>query len=143
MSVQFHYSREGSSVKQTTEVYIVEDDSLSIRQAALTIAQEYPDAHVRIFTDPSTTLLALEDLQERKLPLPHLVILDLGFGSQSGFEILRYWRSISSRVPIIVWTELGATYQELSQFFGVRAVVSKSDGPKALAAAIADTKIAS
>lgn len=122
------------------QVYIVEDDSLSIRQAVQSLTREFPDVEISVFTSPATALQALEDLEAQKFTPPDLIVLDLGFGSQSGFEVLRYWKSSRSPIPVIVWTQLDTTYQDLCRLFGVKAVVSKLDGPQALIAAITATR---
>ncbi|HUS18371.1 MAG TPA: response regulator [Terriglobales bacterium] len=118
------------------QIYIVEDDSLSIRQAVHFLTKEFPDVEISVFTSPAFALQALEDLQARKITPPDLIILDLGFSNESGFEVLRYWKSSGSPIPVIVWTILDSTYQDLCRLFGVHAVVSKMDGPNALVAAI-------
>ena len=123
-----------------SQVYIVEDDSHSIRQAVQSIAKEFPDVDIRVLTTPESALEILQNLSARKIPRPIMIVLDLDFGDQSGFEVLRYWRSSKSKVPIIVWTALGKTYQDISNLFGVQAVVSKLDGPQALIAAMASIK---
>lgn len=122
------------------QMYIVEDDSLSIRQALQSLAKEFPDVEISVFTSPAFALKALEDLLERKISAPDLIILDLGFGNESGFDVLRYWKSSRSPIPVIVWTALDTTYQDLCRLFGVKAVVSKMDGPRALLEAIASTR---
>jgi CheY-like chemotaxis protein len=119
------------------QIYIVEDDSLSIRQAVQSLTREFPDVEIQIFTSPAYALRALEELDARQAPPPDLIILDLSFTHESGFEVLRYWKSSGSPIPVIVWTILDSTYTDLCRLFGVKAVVSKMDGPSALVAAIA------
>jgi CheY-like chemotaxis protein len=67
-------------------------------------------------------------------PAPDLVVLDLAFPMESGFEVLRRWRAHPKLrdIRIIVWTAMGETEQCLSEYFGVQKVVPKWAGPKEL-----------
>ena|ERR1700724_642877 len=44
----------------------------------------------------------LEEIAEGERPAPHLMVLDLGFPNESGFEVLRYWKSTPelANIPI-------------------------------------------
>jgi CheY-like chemotaxis protein len=72
----------------------------------------------------------LEEIAEGERPAPHLIVLDLGFPNESGFEILRYWKSTPAlaNIPIVVWTQAGEQDRDIAGLFRVRAVVEKSHG---------------
>ncbi|HVT97476.1 MAG TPA: hypothetical protein VHE33_08210, partial [Acidobacteriaceae bacterium] len=59
----------------------------------------------------------------------------------SGFEILRFWRSTPrlKPIPVVVWTLARDTQLEICRYFGVREIVSKDDDPNVLRAALAST----
>jgi hypothetical protein len=61
------------------------------------------------------------------------MVLDLDFGLESGFEILRFRRThpILQACEVLVWTILGDKEKEFCRLFGV-AYVSKQDGEAAL-----------
>lgn len=85
---------------------------------------------------------AAEDLLERvvqgALDPPDLIVLDLGFPGESGYAILRSWKSTPGlySIPIVVWTQLSQMDCDLAELFGVRRVVKKSQGPAALESAV-------
>jgi CheY-like chemotaxis protein len=76
----------------------------------------------------------LEDIANGEHPAPHLMILDLGFPHESGFEILRYWKSTPAlaKISIIVWTQSRELDRHIADLFEVSAVVQKSQGTEAL-----------
>jgi CheY-like chemotaxis protein len=79
----------------------------------------------------------LEDIAEGIRPCPDLIVLDLNVGHDSGFEVLRLYKSNTKlqSCKIIVWTGSGAVEKELCDHFGVECVV-KSGGDSALVAAV-------
>ena len=80
----------------------------------------------------------LEEVAEGKHPAPHLMVLDLGFSNESGFEILRYWKSTPAlaKIPIIVWTGAGGLDHSIAELFGVSVTVRKSHGVEELEKAL-------
>lgn len=74
---------------------------------------------------------------------PDLILLDLQFPLESGFEVLRFRRSNQkvSSIPVIVWTIMGATEQELCRYFGA-TVVSKHEGSGGLEWALKSLRVA-
>jgi len=79
----------------------------------------------------------LEEIAEDVRPCPDLIVLDLNVGHDSGFEVLRLYKSNAKlqSCDIIVWTGSGPIEKELCDHFGV-ACVPKSAGDSALEAAI-------
>jgi CheY-like chemotaxis protein len=69
---------------------------------------------------------------------PDVIVLDLDLGYDSGHEVLRYWHTHrgTHRPRMVVWTVMGKEQQEMCKLFNVDAVVSKHEGPEALASAI-------
>ena len=69
----------------------------------------------------------LDGVREGKHEAPALIVLDLSLGYESGFEILRRWKSDHnlSRIQIVVWTQMGEREQELCRLFGLKHVISK------------------
>lgn len=86
----------------------------------------------------AAALLFLQDVLEGTKPTPDLILLDLSFPRESGFEVLRYWKSNPklNQIHVVVWTVMGDTEKKLCQFFGVEHVVPKWAGPKELEAAL-------
>src|ERR1700749_2537646 len=82
-------------------------------------------------------IVFLEDIAEDIRPCPDLIVLDLNVGHDSGFEVLRLYKSNPKlqSCDIIVWTGSGAIEKELCEHFGVECV-RKSEGDSALVAAI-------
>ena len=81
----------------------------------------------------------LEDIAEEVRPCPDLIVLDLNVGHDSGFEVLRLYKSNPKlqACDIIVWTGSGAVEKELCEHFGIECV-QKRAGDSSLAKAISD-----
>jgi len=82
-------------------------------------------------------IVFLEDIAEGIRPCPDLIVLDLNVGHDSGFEVLRLYKSNPKlqSCDIIVWTGSGYVEKELCEHFGVDCVL-KSQGDSALITAI-------
>lgn len=115
-------------------VLIVEDDTADIRSAAAVFQRlGVPDADVEAVRSVASAILRLQDAADGLRPPPYLVLLDLDFACESGFEVLRFWRS-NPKVKdtrIVVWTSMGDRQVEISRLFGVD-VVRKGSGIKDL-----------
>lgn len=113
-------------------VLLVEDDEADTRQA-LAIFNT-----LGLEVQSIVTVLAarnyLEDVAAGAHPAPHLIVLDLAFAQDSGFEVLRYWKSTPAlhTIHIIVWTRAHEQERKIAAYFHVAAVVQKSQGPKQL-----------
>jgi CheY-like chemotaxis protein len=115
-------------------VLIVEDDISDIRSAAAVFKRlGVPDADVEAVRSVAVGVLRLQDAVDGLRPPPYLVLLDLDFTCESGFEILRFWRSNPKlkQTRIVVWTSMGDRQVEISRLFGVD-VVRKGSGIKDL-----------
>jgi CheY-like chemotaxis protein len=105
---------------------VVEDDASDLRQATSLLTgmgfeQVEPAATV------SAALRFLDDVADRKRPVPDLILLDLSLGYESGFEVLRRWKSDNrlKAIKIVIWTQMGEREQELCRLFGLQHIVPK------------------
>jgi DNA-binding response OmpR family regulator len=66
-------------------------------------------------------LVYIQDVLDGAQSPPDLLVLDLGFADESGFEVLRFLRTNKAfpAMRVIVWTCMGETQKELCGFFGV------------------------
>lgn len=111
-------------------VLIVEDNNADLRQSAAILKKLQFD-QVEAANTVAGAMLHLQDAVEEKKPAPNLILLDLSFTRESGFEVLRYWKSNRDHLKdtkIVVWTAMGETEQQLCRYFGVD-VVPKWAGP--------------
>ena len=97
--------------------------------------------HYNLSRSGFTTVQATNGKDAIKLAdaeIPDLILLDLSFPRESGFEVLRYWKSNAKlhQIPVVVWTVMGETEKKLCHFFGVEHVVPKWAGPKELETAL-------
>ena len=116
-----------------SRVLIVEDNNADLGQSAA-ILRKLQFETVEAATTVAGAMLYMQDAVEGKKPAPNLILLDLSFTRESGFEILRYWRSNREQLrdtKIVVWTAMGETEQQLCRYFGVD-VVPKWAGPAEL-----------
>jgi CheY-like chemotaxis protein len=105
---------------------IVEDNTYDLRQATSLLTGmgfEKVDPAATV----SAALLYLDEVAERKRPVPDLILLDLSLGYESGFEVLRRWKSDARLKPIkvVVWTQMGEREQQLCQLFGLEYIIPK------------------
>src|SRR5215475_1160812 len=131
---------EGQAVslgKYMHRVLIVEDTPADVRQSTAVVKKLGAQDIIALNNIPAA-ILFLQDLLEGSKPAPDLILLDLSFPRESGFEVLRYWKSNEKlhKIHVVVWTVMGDTEKKLCQFFGVEHVVPKWAGPKELEAAL-------
>jgi CheY-like chemotaxis protein len=91
-----------------------------------------------VLTRVSQAVLYFEDVVAGGTKCPDLIVLDLDFGGESGFEILRLRKSSRAlqQCEVLVWTIMGETEQELCRLFGLSHIISKHDGEAALKSAL-------
>ena len=118
-------------------VLIVEDTPSDVRQSAAVI-KKLGAEDVIALNNIAAAILFLQDVVEGTKKPPDLILLDLSFPRESGFEVLRFWKSNAklNKIPVVVWTVMGDTEKKLCEFFGVEHVVPKWAGPKELEAAL-------
>lgn len=115
---------------------LIEDQVNDTRKAAETaesIGFEEIDAHRTV----RGAMLSLERSASGQAELPDAIILDLDLGTESGYELLRFWHSTPalSRIPVIVWSVI-EEQREVCELFKVNFFVSKWEGAAALRQAL-------
>jgi CheY-like chemotaxis protein len=123
--------------KRMHRVLIIEDTPADVRQSTA-VVKKLGASDVITFNNIAAAMLFLQDVVEGTKQAPDLILLDLSFPRESGFEVLRYWKSTPKlhQIHVVVWTVMGDTEKKLCQFFGVEHVVPKWAGPKELEAAL-------
>ncbi len=118
-------------------VLIVEDTPSDARQS-IAVVKKLGAQEVTALNNIASALLLLQDIVEGKEQAPDLILLDLSFPRESGFEVLRFWKSNPKlkAIRVVVWTVMGETEQKLCNFFGVDRVIVKWAGPKELEEAL-------
>jgi CheY-like chemotaxis protein len=118
-------------------VLIIEDTPSDVRQSTA-VVKKLGAKEVTVINNIAATMLYLQDVVEGTQDAPDLILLDLSFSKESGFEVLRYWKSNPKLHPIhiVVWTVMGETEKKLCRFFGVDHVVPKWAGAKELEAVL-------
>jgi CheY-like chemotaxis protein len=118
-------------------VLIVEDTPSDVRQSSAVVKKLGAEDVVAI-NNIAAAMLFLQEVAEGTKEAPDLILLDLSFPRESGFEVLRYWKSNAKihGIHVVVWTVMGETEKKLCQFFGVDDIVPKWAGPKELEAAL-------
>lgn len=118
-------------------ILIVEDSASDLRAATAALAELGTiDSAARI----SDAMQYLDEAAEGKREAPVLIVLDLSLGYESGFEVLRRWKSDRklSRIQVVVWTQMGEREQELCRLFGLKYVIAKDKDIRALQNAAKD-----
>lgn len=113
------------------KVLIVEDDPADIRTARLAL-ESFEVKEIDMMNSVGAAVEYLHDVAERKREQPALIILDLEFVQESGFEILRLWKGEPRLrgIDIVVWTKMGELQQQMCRLFGLKYVVPKWKGNK-------------
>jgi CheY-like chemotaxis protein len=85
-----------------------------------------------------SALAHLEEGLRGDTALPDAMLIDLDFGQESGFELLRI-RCENPRllkIPLVVWTMLGPENQQICSLFRIHGYVSKWEGLEVLQQAL-------
>lgn len=117
---------------------MVVEDSLKDAHSCISLLRRLRVRQVDVLSTVSAALVRLENINQNKLARPDVIILDLNFGSESGFEVLRLWKTYLrlKQIPVIVWTAMGEKQQKLSSVFGVSEVISKHESMNELERAL-------
>lgn len=127
-------------------ILIVEDSAKDMQQAA-TLMKKLGAKDVQTTPSVPFAIKYLRDVAEGGKEIPGLLLLDLEFSQESGFEVLRFWKATPKlkTMRIIVWTHMGELEQQISAMFGVEQVVDKKLGigelEKAVRGALALDKV--
>jgi len=107
-------------------------------QLAVGAAQSVGITQIETQTTLDAGLSALERGLREEHSLPDIILVDLELGLDSGYELMRYWRSSPrlAQIPLLAWSRLSDQHRGLSAVFKVTEYVSKWDGPEALKAAL-------
>jgi DNA-binding response OmpR family regulator len=91
------------------------EDSLKDTRIASKVARLAGFEDVEIFTSLEGAMRRIEQGLKGERPLPDAIIVDLVLGHDSGFEVLRHWRTTwsDSSMRMIVWSVLGEHSREL------------------------------
>jgi CheY-like chemotaxis protein len=116
---------------------LVENDAKDVRRAA-EAARAAGFAEVEGKSSPQAARRYLEDRLVEHEGLPDGILLDLDFGYESGYELLRFWHGhpVLRSIPVIVWSVLGEEHGEMCGFFKVKQFVGKWEGTDVLEAAL-------
>jgi CheY-like chemotaxis protein len=109
-------------------VLIVEDNISDLRSAA-SVLKKLGVTEVNAVRSVGAAIVRLQDALDGLNTAPSLVLLDLDFACESGFEVLRFWKSHPElkETRIVVWTSMGDSQVEMCHLFGVD-VVRKATG---------------
>jgi CheY-like chemotaxis protein len=118
-------------------ILIIEDNPDDIRIAAR-IARTAGFEEVEALTTLDSAIERIEQGLRGENALPDAIIVDLNLGSESGYEVLRRWRTTWSKsaMRLIVWSLLEEHNRALCALFQVDDYVSKWQGEAALREAL-------
>lgn len=109
-------------------VLLVDDEPADLKRAS-EVAQSLGIEDVQARTTVRAGHLYLEQGLAGKHPLPDAIVIDLDFGHDSGFELLRLWHSTPrlKQIPILVWSVV-EEQKQIVDLFRVSSFVSKGQG---------------
>jgi PleD family two-component response regulator len=116
--IKIHYGKKGEVVETPLEtlggyspefrksVLLVEDKTSDSNRCS-DVLREMGYHGVQVITSLSLALEYLDDVIDKLTYPPDAIILDLGLGYDSGFDVLRKCHAHSklSRVPVLIWTK--------------------------------------
>jgi CheY-like chemotaxis protein len=121
--------KEMNSEITAMRALIIEDTASDIQKAS-SVLNQLGVSQIKVFSRIPMAMEHLRGVVEGRAELPELLVLDLDFSMESGFEILRYWKASPKLhdMRVIVWTIMGELEQKVSRLFGVENVVDKHAG---------------
>lgn len=148
--IKIHYSAQGKVVE--TPIETLGQYSPDFRKAVLLVEDKTSDSDrcrailhqmgydgVQLITNLELALEYLDDVLEKLTYPPDAIILDLGLGYDSGFDILRKCNANPQleKVPILVWTKQADENSEaFSAYLGAKDYLVKARDLAPLRAAI-------
>jgi len=126
-------------MKEAGLLLVVENEPKDLKNAADS-ARAAGFKEVEGKTSPYAARLYLEDRLANGPKLPDGILLDLDFGIESGYELLRFWHSNPAlrTIPLIVWSILGDEQKQMCGLFKVKQFIGKWEGSAALQNALAE-----
>lgn len=120
-------------MKEAGLLLVVENEPKDLKSAADS-ARAAGFREVEGKTSPYAGRIYLEDRLVNGPKLPDAIVLDLDFGIESGYELLRFWHSTPTlrAIPLIVWSILGEEQKQMCGLFKVNKYVGKWEGNEAL-----------
>jgi CheY-like chemotaxis protein len=124
-------------MKEAGLLLVVENEPKDLKSAADS-ARASGFTEVEGKTSPYAARVYLEDRLANGPKLPDGILLDLDFGIESGYELLRFWHSNPElrTIPLIVWSILGEEQKHMCSLFKVKQFVGKWEGNEALQSAL-------
>ncbi len=124
-------------MKYSNRLLVVENEPRDARLAA-EAAKLAGFAEIEARTTPQSARAYLEDRLAEEGVLPDGIVLDLDFGIESGFELLRFWHSTPNLrgIPVIVWSIMGEEQRRMCDLFKVKQFVGKWEGIEVLQQAL-------
>jgi len=124
-------------MKEAGLLLVVENEPKDLKNAADS-ARASGFTEVEGKTSPYAARVYLEDRLAHGPKLPDGILLDLDFGIESGYELLRFWHSNPElrTIPLIVWSILGEEQKQMCSLFKVKQFVGKWEGNEALQSAL-------
>jgi CheY-like chemotaxis protein len=113
-------------MKDASCLLVIEDEPKDMRNAADS-ARLVGFSDVEGRNSPQAARIYLEDRLASGTQLPDGILLDLDFGYDSGYELLRFWHSTPKlrEIPLIVWSILGEEQRQMCELFKVKKFVGK------------------
>ena len=120
-------------MKQAGLLLVVENEPKDMKNAEAS-ARTVGFSEIEGKTTPFAARVYLEDRLANGPNLPDAILLDLDFGYESGYELLRFWHSDPRlrTIPLIVWSILGEEQRDMCSLFKVKQFVGKWEGSEAL-----------
>ena len=120
-------------MKEAGLLLVVENEPKDMKNAADS-ARAAGFSEVEGKSSPYAARIYLEDRLANGPRLPDGIVLDLDFGIESGYELLRFWHSNPQlrAIPLIVWSILGEEQKQMCGLFSVKQFVGKWEGTDAL-----------
>lgn len=118
---------------KTKSLLIVEDNPKDMLVAS-SVAQAIGVSNVQGTNSLAGALSILEGGLKGEVPLPDAILLDLDLGLDSGYEVLRLWRTTPemNKVRVIVWSILSDDHKQMCDVFRVTCFMGKWEGQVAL-----------
>lgn len=117
---------------------LVVEDSVKDLNTCVSVLQAIGVSQLDVIGNLPEALLRLEEMAGGKASKPNVIILDLALSFETGFEVLRYWKSKPAlkSISVVVWTAMGDAEQRLGTLFAVNRVVPKWAGETELEQAV-------